>query len=180
MAIIRIYTGSDSKSHFEEIHPRFESRGDRSESAELIPGSGITIRRFEASRSNPGHHAPGRAAVLTLSDAVDIEIGDGTVRRLGPATSSSPRTSLARSRHARGRSGAARVDLRAAPRLIGGQWVRGGRAGGEPGVPARASRDSRAARTERANAGSAGSRAPMISTVSPGRAVAVTHARTEA
>jgi len=84
MAIIRIYTGPDGKSHFEEIHPRYESRGDRSESAELIPGSGITIRRFEASRSNPWHHAPGRAAVFTLSGAVDIEIGDGTVRRLGP------------------------------------------------------------------------------------------------
>ena len=84
MAIIRIYTGADGKSHFDEIHPRFESRGDRSEGAELIPGSGITIRRFEASRSNPWHHAPGRAAVFTLSGAVDIEIGDGTVRRLGP------------------------------------------------------------------------------------------------
>ena len=84
MAIIRIYTGSDGKSHFEEIQPRFESRGDRSESAELIPGSGIVIRRFEAARSNPWHHAPGRFAVFTLSGAVDIEIGDGTVRRLGP------------------------------------------------------------------------------------------------
>ena len=39
MAIIRIYTGSDGKSHFEEIHPRFESRGDRSEGAELIPAA---------------------------------------------------------------------------------------------------------------------------------------------
>src|SRR5215510_8141584 len=89
MAIIRIYTGSDDKSHFEEIHPRFESRGDRSESAELIPGSGIPgsgiiIRRFEASRSNHWHHPPGRFAVFTLSGAVDIEIGGGTVRRLGP------------------------------------------------------------------------------------------------
>ena len=67
------------------LHPRLESRGDRSEGAELIPGSGITIRRFEAARSNPWHHAPGRAAVFTLSGAVDIEIGDGTVRRLEPA-----------------------------------------------------------------------------------------------
>jgi len=49
--------------------------GDRSGSAELIPGSEITIRRFEASRSNPWHHAPGRFAVFTLSGAVDIEIG---------------------------------------------------------------------------------------------------------
>ena len=83
MAIIRIYAGADGKSHFEEIEPRFVSRGDKSESGELIPGSGILIRRFEPTRSNPWHHAPGRYAVFTLSGAVDIEIGDGTVRRLG-------------------------------------------------------------------------------------------------
>src|SRR5947208_3133573 len=64
MAIIRIHTGSDGKSHFEEIVPKLEPRGDKSESAELIPGSGIVIRRFEPTRSNPWHHAPGRYAVL--------------------------------------------------------------------------------------------------------------------
>src|SRR5438874_1949493 len=84
MAIIRIYAGSDGASHFEEIEPRLEPRGDRSESGELIPGSGIVMRRFAPGRSNPWHHAPGRYAVFTLSGAVDIEIGDGTIRRLGP------------------------------------------------------------------------------------------------
>ncbi len=84
MAIIRIYTGLDGSSHFEDIDPRFEPRGDKSESAELIRPSGIVIRRFDPTRSNPWHHAPGRAAVFTLSGAVDIEIGDGTVRRLRP------------------------------------------------------------------------------------------------
>jgi quercetin dioxygenase-like cupin family protein len=84
MAIIRVYTGSDGKSHFEEIEPHFEPLGDRSEKAELRPGSGIIVRRFESTRSNPWHHAPGRYCVFTLSGAVDIEIGDGTVRRLGP------------------------------------------------------------------------------------------------
>ena len=84
MSIIRIYAGADGQSHFEEIEPRFEARGDRSETAELVPGSGILVRRFEANRTNPWHHAPGRYAVLTLTGAVDIQIGDGTVRRLGP------------------------------------------------------------------------------------------------
>jgi len=84
MAVIRIYTGADGKSHFEDVQPSFEPRGDKSESAELIPGSDIVVRRFDPTRSNPWHHAPGRAAVFTLSGAVDIEIGDGTVRRLGP------------------------------------------------------------------------------------------------
>jgi quercetin dioxygenase-like cupin family protein len=84
MAIIRLYTGPDGASHFQEIEPRLESRGDKSETGELIPGTGIVVRRFEPTRSNPWHHAPGRYAVFTLSGAVDIEIGDGTVRRLGP------------------------------------------------------------------------------------------------
>ena len=86
MAIIRIYAGADGKSHFEEVTPRFESRGDQSETAELIPGSGITIRRFDPKRSNPWHHAPGRAAAFTLSGAGQ---GHGT-REVGPE----PRVSI--------------------------------------------------------------------------------------
>lgn len=84
MAIVRLYAGADGRSHFEEITPRFEPRGDQSETADLIHASGIVIRRFGATRSNPWHHAPGHYAVFTLSGAVDIEIGDGTVRRFGP------------------------------------------------------------------------------------------------
>jgi len=84
MAIIRIYSGPDGQSHFEDLQLRFEDRGDASATVELIPGSGIIVRRFDARRTNPWHHAPGRYAVFTLSGAVDIEIGDGTVRRLGP------------------------------------------------------------------------------------------------
>jgi len=84
MAIIRLYTGADQRSHFEELEPKFEPRGDRSEFAELVPGTGILVRRFEPNRTNPWHHAPGRYAVFSLSGAVDIETGDGTVRRIGP------------------------------------------------------------------------------------------------
>ena len=46
--------------------------------------SGIIARRFDAERSNPWHYAPGRACAITLSGAVEIEIGDGTKRILGP------------------------------------------------------------------------------------------------
>jgi hypothetical protein len=64
-----------------------EPRGDKSETVEPIPGTGIIVRRFEPTRSNPWHHARGRYAVFTLAGAVDIEIGDGTVRRWAWATS---------------------------------------------------------------------------------------------
>jgi quercetin dioxygenase-like cupin family protein len=84
MAIIRLYTGPDGKSHFEDLTPSLAPRGDQSETGELLPNSGMIIRRFDPKRTNPWHHAPLRAAVSTLSGAVDIEVGDGTVRRLQP------------------------------------------------------------------------------------------------
>ena len=84
MTIVRLFTGDDQQSHFEEIVPQLEDRGDQSEVAELLPGSGILVRRFELPRSNPWHHAPGRYAVFTLSGEVEIETGDGSVRRIGP------------------------------------------------------------------------------------------------
>ena len=84
MAIIRIYTGPDGQSHFEDIEPQFAPRSDQSEHAVVHESSGIIIRRFDPQRSNPWHNAPGQVCVLTLSGAVDIEVGDGTVRRLTP------------------------------------------------------------------------------------------------
>ncbi|MBV9602266.1 MAG: hypothetical protein JOZ87_36175 [Chloroflexi bacterium] len=82
-AVVRLSAGADRQSHFEEVELRFEDHGDQSELAELIPGSGILVRRFAPGRENPWHHAPGRYAVFTLTGAVDIEIGDGSVRRIG-------------------------------------------------------------------------------------------------
>ena len=84
MAIIRIYTGADGQSHFEDIEPTMQPLGDKSEQAVLHDAAGIIIRRFDTDRSNPLHNAPGRVCVFNLSGAVDIEIGDGTVRRLNP------------------------------------------------------------------------------------------------
>lgn len=66
MEIFRVYSGSDGQSHFDDLDPRFESSGDQSERAELTPGSGILVRRFEPNRTNSWHHAPGRYAVFTL------------------------------------------------------------------------------------------------------------------
>jgi hypothetical protein len=83
MAIIRITTGADGQSHFEDLEPRLEPLGDMSEQGTLFEGSGIVIRRFDPKRSNDWHHAPGRYCVFTICGAVDIEVGDGSTRRLG-------------------------------------------------------------------------------------------------
>ena len=83
--VVRLYAGADGQSHFEDIAPTFEARGDKSEICELLPASGMLVRRFEADRTNPWHHAPGRYAVFTLCGAVDITVGDGSSRRIGPS-----------------------------------------------------------------------------------------------
>ncbi len=82
MAIIRITTGEDGQSHFEDLEPRMQPLGDMSEQGPLYEDSGIIIRRFDPNRSNDWHHAPGRYCVFTVSGAVDIEVGDGSTRRL--------------------------------------------------------------------------------------------------
>lgn len=84
MAIIRIYTGPDGKSHFEDVPLTFTPCEDQSEHAVVHAESGIIARRFATTRSNPWHPAPGRVCVFNLAGAVEIEVGDGTVRRLEP------------------------------------------------------------------------------------------------
>ena len=84
MATIRLYTGLDGKSHFVDIPLVFEPSGDQAEHAVVYAPGGVVMRRFDPKRSNPWHHAPGRVCVFTLSGAVEIEVGDGTMRRLGP------------------------------------------------------------------------------------------------
>ncbi len=92
MAIIRIYTGADGKSHFQEIEPDFQEETRTVEGrtwpldarAEIHEESGTILRRFDPERSHAWHHAPGRACVFNLSGSVEIEIGDGTKRILGP------------------------------------------------------------------------------------------------
>ncbi len=84
MTIIRLYTGKDNKSHIEEIEPVFERLNDGSEQAVVHSGVDIIIRRFDTKRSNPWHHAPGHFCVFYVCGANEIEVGDGTVRRVGP------------------------------------------------------------------------------------------------
>ena len=57
MAIIRITTGVDGQSHFEDIEPHMQPLGDKSEQAVIHQESGIVIRRFDADRSNDWHNA---------------------------------------------------------------------------------------------------------------------------
>jgi hypothetical protein len=83
MKITRIYTGPDNESHFEEKEVELKFNGDMEVSA-LESAEGILFRRAPASHLHSFHPAPRRQYVITLSGQVEIETGDGTVKRFGP------------------------------------------------------------------------------------------------
>jgi hypothetical protein len=83
MKIIRLYTGNDGESHFEEIDVEFKSLGDSEASPLDVTGGGVVFRRAPAGHVRDWHPAPCRQYVITLSGQGEIEIGDGTKRRFG-------------------------------------------------------------------------------------------------
>jgi hypothetical protein len=83
MKIVRLYTGADNESHFEEIDVQLNLRGHM-EVSELQPADGMLFRRVPATHRSNYHPAPRRQYVITLAGQVEIETGDGTVRAFGP------------------------------------------------------------------------------------------------
>jgi len=83
MKIVRLYTGSDNESHFEDIEIEMNPVRDMAASA-LQPAAGVMFRYAAPTHLSTYHTAPRRQYVITLSGRVEIEIGDGTVRSFGP------------------------------------------------------------------------------------------------
>ncbi|MBI2210236.1 MAG: hypothetical protein HYU47_06500 [Deltaproteobacteria bacterium] len=88
MNIVRIYTGKDQQSHFEEIELSF-AEGERMQTTVLQAASSVVFRRVPAGHVIDWHPAPRRQYIVTLSGEWDIECGDGTVLASGrrPAAS---------------------------------------------------------------------------------------------
>jgi hypothetical protein len=83
MKIVRLYTGADNESHFEDIEVDLDLQGDMAASA-LQPAHGIMFRSASANHLSAYHPAPKRQYVITLAGHVEIETGDGTICRFGP------------------------------------------------------------------------------------------------
>jgi len=81
MKITRLYTGTDNESHFEDIEIELESSGEIGQLSEKVNATGIIFRRTEPEYDYDWHNAPERQYIIMLDGAVDVEIGDGTVRR---------------------------------------------------------------------------------------------------
>jgi hypothetical protein len=82
MNVTRLYTGTDGRSHFEELEIPLAPGAYGLESA-LVPARGVIFRENPDGAWADFHNAPRRQFVITISGVAEIECGDGTRRRFG-------------------------------------------------------------------------------------------------
>ncbi len=85
---LRVYTGDDGQSHFEEVSPPFQpfvdTEGAHGEGTPLESAAGITFRVSPSGYLLDYHCAPRRQYTITLAGEAEIETSDGAVERVGP------------------------------------------------------------------------------------------------
>jgi len=86
MHVTRIYTGDDQCSHLEDIEIELQDLGVRGRISEPWPAASVMFRDVDGAYALDFHTAPRRQLVVNLTGSVEIETGDGTVRRMGPGS----------------------------------------------------------------------------------------------
>jgi len=82
MKVVRIYTGPDNKSHFEDLQIPLKDSGKVGLVSELTKATGVVFRETAGDYNYDFHTAPRRQFVVNLEGEVEIEVGDGTRRIL--------------------------------------------------------------------------------------------------
>jgi quercetin dioxygenase-like cupin family protein len=86
--IWRVYSGDDGQSHVEAMTLPMQSfvdvEGAYGEGTDLQQTTGITFRVSPAGYELGWHCAPRRQYSITLAGEAEIEVGDGTIQRVGP------------------------------------------------------------------------------------------------
>lgn len=77
MRIVRLYSGDDGESHFEDLEIALENGPSLA-----FPVTTLDFRQSPAEHKPDWHNASNRQFVITLSGALEIEIGDGSRRQL--------------------------------------------------------------------------------------------------
>jgi hypothetical protein len=82
MKVVRVYTGQDNQSHFEDIEIPLKDGGKGGFMSELMKATGVVFRETDGNYNFDFHNAPRRQYVVNLEGEVEIEVGDGTKRLL--------------------------------------------------------------------------------------------------
>jgi len=82
MKVVRLYTGTDNQSHFEDMQVPLKDGGKIGFMSERIKATGIVFRETSGDYNYDFHTAPRRQYVVNLDSEVEIEVGDGSKRTL--------------------------------------------------------------------------------------------------
>ena len=86
--IWRVYSGADGQSHITEeplpMKPFRDIEGAHGETSPMQPTAGIAFRVAPPGYVLDWHCAPRRQYSISLSGTAEIEVGDGTIARVGP------------------------------------------------------------------------------------------------
>lgn len=82
MKVVRVYTGPDNKSHFEDVEVPLKDGGKAGFMSELMKATGVVFRETDGNYNFDFHNAPRRQYVVNLEGEVEIEVGDGSKRLL--------------------------------------------------------------------------------------------------
>lgn len=83
---MRVFSGDDGESHFEDVDVELEDLGAVGRISPLWPGGGVQFREVDGDYSLGFHRAPRRQLVVNLTGSVELEVGDGSTRLFGPGT----------------------------------------------------------------------------------------------
>src|SRR4051812_6490980 len=87
MDYVRIVTGADGETHFEDVAPAMvqERYADASWAiSEPVAVSSLRFRRVDVDYPDEPHVAPRRQVIVFLRGGAEVEVSDGEVRRFGP------------------------------------------------------------------------------------------------
>lgn len=86
--MFRVYSGADGQSHIAEeplaLKPFVDTEGAHGEATPMQSARSIAFRVAQPGYELGWHCAPRRQYSISLSGTAEIEVGDGTVTRVGP------------------------------------------------------------------------------------------------
>ncbi len=86
MDVVRIFTGPDGESHFEDVDVDLEDLGRVGRISSRWAATGVQFREVDGDYELAFHTAPRRQLVVNLTGSVEIETGLGERRLFGPGS----------------------------------------------------------------------------------------------
>lgn len=84
MKVVRIYTGDDGESHFEDVEMELNQGDFSGWYSDPVKAKSVIFRKTGGDYDLGFHNAPRRQYVVNLRGSVEIETGLGEKRILGP------------------------------------------------------------------------------------------------